>query len=241
MNIHYKADFGYNAVRPKVNAKNAFIPVNARETAIKNMLPAGGKRNFRSINIIDRRPQVLRELMKKFNIRKESQGNYEEWRTVPICTNPKKDGDSGVRTVLKYPGLAAKSVALRSSQSTQLHLMIKGVLYRSVNLERIILASELEIAEKHCPDGGTGEFFTDKWGKKLDGDGPRAIKQFIRKGFSLTLDGRWEPIDPWQGIYGEGDGVGCGKGDGSGDRNSENFLDQGFFVNLGYGVDPDSN
>lgn len=241
--IHYKADFGYNAVRPNratVPRSTEFITVRSEDENIKKTLPANGKRNLRTINIIDR--NNLTALKAVFNIRNDKLGNYEEWRTVPICTKATGAKNDGLQTILKYPGLAVRSERMDISTSTELGLEIKGVKYRSVNLERVLKTVKLAIDQKSCPQGRSGVFYTDPFGNVVPKRNRAAIKQIVKKDLKIDIQkGRWEPVDAWQGLYGIGDGKGCGGNKTPGEKRGKEFLDQGFFLSLGYGVDPKVN
>lgn len=239
--IHYKADFGYNVVRPKAKGPLEFITVTTKDEEIRKSLPAEGKRNLRSINIIDKSNITAQNRV--FNIRRPGIGNYEEWRTVPICTSATRVTSKGVQIVLKYPGLAAKSERMDAREATELGLEIKGVMYRSLNLERIIRTTSFAIDQKSCPKGKSGVFYTDPYGNAVSSSNPAAVKQFMEGGLNINIDkGRWEPVDVWQGLYGIGDGKGCGGNKDPGVKpNNKGFLDQGFFLSLGYGVNPDIN
>lgn len=56
--------------------KNTFVPENASQEQVKLTLSNNGKRNFRSINVLDK--EKLDELKMRFDIRRDDLGNWEE-------------------------------------------------------------------------------------------------------------------------------------------------------------------
>lgn len=214
LDISHKGDFGFQAVQLK---NGGFMPINKKEEKImKDQEEKEQAMNFRSVNVID-----VNKLDNRFKFRKTVLiGEYEFWNTMPICTEPKN-----LRKLLEVQfKLVNTGIKSLKSPNTIVRLgrMIGKKFYKSTGLNRSISASELKIGARYCPGKASGVFYTDAAGKTvLKGPGRNAVRQFVKPGFSMVLDGRFETVDNWVGLHLEGG--------------------RGFFVDMGYGIDPDKN
>ena len=230
VNIQHKGDFGWQSVRMKKFSQ--FRPLKSIDFKIqKEQKDAGDPRFFRSIPVLDddggtfgsRNPAVL--------------GQYEEWQTLPICSrqkNPSRPNDV-VRVSLKEPITGIKKYEQPDSKVNLgdciKRLLPKGktcddrqrdAFVHSVNLNRFLDMLNVEVSDKHCPGGKNGVFYTDPLGEKLfDGPGKNRLRQYIKKGFSVVLEGRFEPSETWVGLYSD--------------------ASRGHFLDHDYGIDPKLN
>lgn len=214
MELHQKGDFGFESVLLK-NGK--FAPINADEQAIKDEQERNDEpENFRSVVVLDpKNPDP------DFQFRRPNPiGQYETWQTLPMCAQPKNRLQL-FETQFKLPIKGILAVD-KTSTPTLLGRELNGKLYRSTGLNRSLRGSKMTFAQRLCPDNASGEFYTDVYGKQvLSGPGKNAVRQFIKPGFEMRIDDRYEPIDPWTGLH-----TNAGRG---------------FFIDHGYGIDPDKN
>lgn len=214
MDIRQKGDFGFQGVQLK---NKEFLPINAKEQEIKDEQDRKGlPRNFRSINVIDES-----NLDPRFRYRKSLiLGLYEFWNTQPICTRP-KSRTSLLLVEFKLVNTGMKSLT-RPDSIVKLGRRNNGKLFQNAGLNRSITVSKFRIGAQYCPGGKSGTFYTDPDGKRiLSGPGRSAVKQFVKPGFNMMLDGRFEAVDNWVGMHLRGA--------------------RGFMKDSGYGIDPENN
>lgn len=236
VNLHHKGDFGYNAVRDKIGNDANFNPIQSPDVSVKAELDHDGRRNFHSINIIE--PSVAASAQAN-PVRRTDIGNYEEWRTEPVCFGSSLLKSLGLQFQLKHPGTGVES--RRMEKVDVLGQNVEKKFKINLNLERVLRVHKMDFNRSYCSGAAGNEFFTDPEGNIQASTGPDSIRQIFESTFSgLELDGRWEPIDTWSGEYGIGDKAGCGKGTGKGSK-GEDFNDEGFFLNPGYGLNPKLN
>lgn len=231
MDISHKGDFGFLSVRLK---SGKFDAINSDEQGIRDkQISEKEPMNFRSINIID--PKNPEKFAKIYKLRGKGKsltvfkGQYEEWQTVPMCAKS-KNLKTGINVQFKLPGTGIAS-AKKLNETVVLGeypgKQKKSTVYRSVSLNRSVNFNNLNISSAFCPllENGrpaSGEFYTDPLGKEIvSGPGPTALRQFIAPGFGLLLNGRYETADEWTGLH-----VKNGRG---------------FFIDFGYGIDPNKN
>lgn len=215
VDIQHKGDFGFAAVR--LLGGRTFRPIFPRDVAIAAEQAASRMpQAFRSINVLDPdNPDPAFQIREPVLI-----GQYEEWQLVPMCARARS------RTALlnvgfKLPNTGFKSVA-EPDAVTNLGLTIAGRFYKSVGLNRSIKANRMVLAQGLCPGGADGYFYTDVDGRNvMDGPGPDRVRQFVKRGFNLTINGRFEVVEPWTGLHTKGA--------------------RGFFSDHGYGIDADVN
>lgn len=213
VDLTQKGDFGFQSVR--LADGRSFRPLTPDDVAIQQEL-ASGTLMFRSMNVID-----ANNLNRDFSFRNPLMlGQYEEWQTLPMCTrsNRKK---KAVQSTFKTPGTGIKSLT-ETSTRVDLGRMVNGAFYKSTGLFRTLRLPKLTVAASLCPGGASGEFYTDPSGKTVvSGPGPTHVRQYVQPGFSAVFSGKYEPVDQWIGLHSRGA--------------------RGFFVDHGYGIDPDLN
>lgn len=219
MDLRYKADFGFEAVKI---ADNSFIPLNEDEKAIKD---AQSVVQFKSINVLD-----IANMDTTLKFKKPyTQGVYEEWISLPMCAKAKSKKRS-FQFTFKRPNTGILSVA---QPDTEVKLFAPydgkegGTYYdyvvNSTNLYRSIRFAKVNFDEALCQFdprmyNSTGEFYTNPNASViLPGPGPNAVRQFIEPGFKLYLNGKYETAEHWSGLY---------------EKQS-----RGFFINPGFGID----
>lgn len=155
-------------------------------------------------------------------------GEYEEWTMNPICSLPGYHGSLRMDFTNPISGI---KVASDLTGKIDLGGDSDMGFMKNDGVGRILRASEYKIEENMCMfrladiDGGRssdGEFYTNAFGTKLmSKPGPNAVRQFVTPGFSMTLDGNYEAVESWTGMY---------------EKDHE-----GRMINYGYGVDPAVN
>lgn len=122
-------------------------------------------------------------------------------------------------------------VASDLSEKVELGFESNDRWFRNNGVGRIFRAREYMFAEDLCVfklaeiDGGRsveGVFYTDATGTMLKkGTSRTAVRQFVKPGVVFKLDGDYEAVDSWTGMY----------------RKEHD----GRMLNYGYGVDPEVN
>lgn len=213
--LQHKGDFGFQSVR--LLGRTTFRPISKRDEEIEQeQKRTGAPLNFRSITVLDKsRPNPEFDFRSPITV-----GQYEVWQTLPMCAKSKNK-----RTLLnvqfKQPNTGIKSL---SSPSVKVDLgrMFGGKFIKSNGLNRSLKAQGLVFAQQHCPEGASGTFYTDPTGKILrSGPGSGNVRQYIKPGFSATLNGRYETADRWTGLH----------------KKSR----RGFLIDHGYGIDANRN
>lgn len=223
--INHKGDFGFLSTRAE---PTGFFPLslddkNAMEEQRGNMMPP----RRRTINVIN-----TANLDNRFSYLPKDQlllGRYEEWSTAPLCSRggPYEgkislditDASTGIKSI------AEKGVKILLGSYND------GQFIRSTGSKRLLQLNNFIIAEDACmfklgnihgERSASGVFYTDAYGKNLmSGPGPNNVRQFIKRGFRITLSGRYEAVDSWLGLH----------------KNNH----MGFMQNYGYGLDSDVN
>lgn len=136
-------------------------------------------------------------------------GQYESWSTTPFCSTGNRRSGSLVFD-FKNPVLALRSKKrLEEGQvpeTTVLGIERSGEPFAPHTSERReVILHELELSGAHCFAGNgsaSGLFYTDaKATKVYDGPGESRTLQYVREGFKLTVDGKYQISDPWLGLY----------------------------------------
>ena len=206
--VNHKGFFGFLATR--VPDPGDFIALTEADQKLREELDEmDGKRNKRSINVID-----LDNLDPRFEYRGTKtedilRGEYEDWTTGPLCGGRGRRGM--ITTDTTNPATAFKSVDNKVKQ--QLGFTWGDRSFKHDGSSRIVLMSDFEFGYDHCMFkladimGGTskdGVFYTDPAGIKIvRGPGENSVKQFIKPGFSLSLQdfNVFDPVDVWTGLY----------------------------------------
>lgn len=192
MEITHKADYGFLAARAR---KSGFIALTKKgEKMEKKMVERKKGRFFRTMNIVNER-----NLDKRFRYRSDAKkGVYEEWITVPMCVS--SPSGTGFNVDIKDPATGMKRIKGHK------RLVRLGRKILNVGVARKLRLRSMTVGQPHCNFGEDfkgGVFYTDAQGKKLvKGPGPAAIRQFIKPGFSISLNGNYElGNDKWFGLF----------------------------------------
>lgn len=216
----HKGDFGFESVKL---SDGSFAPFTPEGTQIRDFQKANGLPNkFRSINVID-----LDNLDEGFSYRKPPIiGQYEFWETLPMCAKP-KNSRAMLSTVFKRPNIGIRTVA-NLDHIVFLGLPTAGKFYRNLGLNRSFRVGKMQFGQEFCPldpatsQAASGVFYTNPAGDMvLPGPGPNAVRQYFKEGFKIVLSGRFEVVDRDSGEHQKGA--------------------RGFFLDHGYGIDPDKN
>lgn len=211
MEIQHKGDFGFTGVQ-LIN--RSFYPINLEQRGIQAELESGPD-NFRSINIMENNGLFEQS-------RGKSLGQYEFWRTLPICMKARNRRE-GVNIVLKTPNTGIRSMA-RQGEKVLLGRLLHGKMHQSKGLNRELRFKNLQFGAEFCPSSGAkgGYFYTDPTGHQIrPGPGPTSVRQYVEPGFKASLTGKFEIEDPWGGLH----------------RDQA----RGFFTDHGFGIDPEQN
>lgn len=222
--LSFKGDFGFLAAR-RAGANNRFVAVTPEGEAIfaeqRRQIPF--LRKLRTINVIkegDLNPAYRYQTPLL-------EGTYEEWITVPPCTKSPRGGElvldvqDPITAVREVPGDTKVALGVIDRPGPV------AVFRRHISLRRTLRAKDLEVSAAACGfDGGFdgGEFYTDPEGKELrSGPGPNNVRQYIKKGWSAKISGRWQVGlgNLWLGAHVHGS--------------------KEFFYDQGYGVSPEMN
>lgn len=207
LELRFKADFGHREARLAGNV--AKIPLTPEDERLRNEM-AGKPRRVRIVNVVN--PGNLDRSLNYRGSPNERIGEYEQWFTVPICSLVKRFGEPAVD--FKDMGLALRYKDSGVDDIVELGRTHKGVFAQGASVDREFRARDFEIGQSFCnfsnPDGSiatqvSGKFYTDPYGKIiLEKAGPAACAQFIKPGFSIRIEGSFETMDTWFGLYQDG-------------------------------------
>jgi len=212
--LSFKGDFGDLLVRAKNGTRVPVFPDAKR---------VGDEHHSRLTNILD--PENRDRRWEYRQGKKLRQGQYEQWRTIPMCASLEKKGE--FRIDFRDPILAMRRTRdadpTKGPGRTWLRQKRGNGLTVSPGVNREIRVKKLIIGASECGfNVPGGRFYTDPYGKELKkGPGKNSIAQFIRKGFRLVVDGDFLPEETWLGLY-EKDG-------------------EGRLINIGGGIDETKN
>lgn len=226
LELSHKADFGFIGVKAQ---SGRLIPLSGGEWAEHNSQMAEGVlRRSRSINVLDM-SRPARGYLYRAPRREMRRGVYETWTTTPLCAG---DNRLGVVTVdVTNAATGVVRAATRGAQEVALGYYRYRRFYRNIGNARQVRLAGFAVGEEFCRfaiDGveGTrlpdGSFYTDAYGRRLlKGAADGAIRQFVKRGFSLRISGKFGAAEAWTGLYVGGV--------------------FGAIVNYGYSVNPDVN
>ena len=138
-------------------------------------------------------------------------GQYEEWNTVATCMRPKPQ-KTRISLVLKhlvtgtrrinmirridkmYLGRETKKIPISKGENTTRFVL-------NTSQSRMLVMQALEISKDYCPLGQNGTFYTDPFGIPTAGPSHNAARQFIKPGFELKIDDRFEVEEQLLGLY----------------------------------------
>lgn len=223
--ITHKGDYGFIATRKR---GGGFFPFTVADAAL---LRRQESRDYpsrrRSVNVIDES-----NLDYRFAYRSSlrSLGLYEDWTTQPICSTNGMYGGGHISVDVTTSATGIKSLS-QKNVAVILGTVRNAKFFRSTGIQRIIRFQSYVISYASCMFtladifGGqsrNGVFYTDSYGKTLrNGPGRNHIRQYIKPGFRLEINGKFHVQEPWLGVHGKDDG--------------------GFMVDLGFGIDPSKN
>lgn len=210
LELTQKGDFGFLGARGR---NNGVVPLR-HEDVRKEKAQRGvkGGRRFRLVNVIGYKGKLDRRLRYNSILLR---GMYEEWTTVIMCSKKTTYGVIGVD--FETPG-----TAIRGAQKESIKKAVRLEHDRlNTGMTRNIHINDVVVAGKYCSFGNKeGVFYTDPLGLKLvKGPGRGAVRQYIKKGVQIKLDGRFKVgSQNWLGLFEQG-----------------KF---GAILDHGYGVDP---
>lgn len=224
LEIAQKGDFGFISSRKE---GGGVVPLQEADEKLMEEFEEKGTFRQRTVNVINEG-----NLDPRFLYRDEPEnllrGEYEEWTVNPICSLSGFQGSLRMDYTNPISGIKVPSDL---TDKLDLGFDSDEGFIKNNGVARIFRANEYKLDEDMCMfriadiNGGKsvdGEFYTDPFGTKLmPGPGPNAVRQFVKPGFKLELDGNYEATDSWTGLY-EKD-------------------HQGRMINYGYGVDPAVN
>ncbi len=205
LELGFKADFGFEAVRKAGGGRLALTPEGEVLYAEQKMR---GSKGFlmRLVNVIN--PGNLNPLYSyRDPIANVMHGRYEQWLTIPMCSKVQKLKEPKID--IKDPGTALRTKDSDANDIVTLFRKADGTEYQQKNVNREFRATDWTIGADFCEfEGGQradGVFYTDVYGKKiLPGPSRNAVRQFIKPGFKLTLSGHFESTDSWLGVLTNG-------------------------------------
>lgn len=221
--VSHKGDFGFISARKK---DGGVVPLQEKDEEMMKEFEEKGMFRQRTVNVINKG-----NLDARFSFRDADslmRGEYEEWTTNPMCS---VGGHHGALRFDFTNSITGIKVASDLTEKVELGSESNDRWFRSNGVERIFRAREYVFAEDLCVfkladiDGGRsveGVFYTDATGMKLKrGAGMETVKQFVKPGVELRLDGDYEAVDSWIGMYVKDH--------------------EGRMQNYGYGIDPEVN
>lgn len=213
--LSHKADFGFLAAR---RSTFGFMALTEKDEEMREaQFRPRGERRMRTINVVD-----MGHLDRRFKYRHNPmEGVYEAWTTATICSSVPPHGE--ITMDIKNPVTGVRNV-----YDKVLKPVVLGSSTVNVATSRNLRIGGIEISAQHCKFdnyGGLrgGWFYTDAYGKNvLSGPGTNAIRQYIKPGMRISLNGNFElGEDVWAGLF---------------EHNKS-----GFFMDHGFGVDPMQN
>ncbi len=218
--LRFKADYGHREVRTRGRGSMALTP---KDDELKELSKYPKCRRQRLVNVID-----MTNLDTRFRYRDGAvqAGQYEQWSTCPLCS----DTFHGREPTVDFKDMALAMKNTAGTGETVLGRMRDGKLVRHVSVNRELRVRNWVFSDSLCvfylPDiygkAVDGVFYTDPFGAKLlSGPGPKAIRQYIKPGFKLTITGEFNTADTWIGIHRAGV--------------------KGSFKNIGFAIDADVN
>lgn len=224
LEVGHKGDFGFISARKE---GGGVVPLQEEDEKMMADFEERDMFRQRTVNVINE-GNLNPEYLYRDSPQDILRGEYEEWTTNPICSLPGYHGALRMDFTSSISG-----IKVASDLTDKLDLGSDSDLgfIKNNGVGRIFRAREYKLEESMCMfrisdiNGGRssdGEFYTDVFGTKLVSKASAdAVRQFVKPGFSLTLDGDYEATDSWTGMY---------KKDHEGRMN-----------NYGYGVDPAVN
>lgn len=211
--LTHKGDFGFLAARGR---SEGLIPLRKEDVNMEHgQKGIKGGRRFRTVNVIGDRGRLDTRLRYRSDI---MDGVYEAWTTALICSYTPAFSELAVD--FETPG-----TGIRGASAVDIKRGVRlGIHGLNVGMSRNMHVRGVVIAGKYCGFGKQeGVFYTDAMGKKLlKKAGKGAVRQFIKKGFSMKMSGRFKVGEEnWLGMF---------------ERDAK-----GFFVDHGYGIDPMKN
>lgn len=204
LDIQQKGDFGFESVRLK--GGRTFLAINEAEQAIRDAQDeAGSPINKRVINVLDvDNPNFDFELRSpRGGPNPITVGKYENWETTPMCGKG-RGRDAPIKAIFKRAITGIKSLE-EPDVMVDLGRVIDGKYYKQDGLKRDLIFRRLVISQADCPGAASGTFYTDPTGETvLDGPGPTAVRQFVKPGLNIALNGIYGPEDNWVGLHLDG-------------------------------------
>lgn len=218
VDMQYRADLGFAAVKL---LDGSLRPISKRDAAIRERQESDKEpTKFRSINVLD-----IDDPDPDYEYRSPIlAGVFEELQTSLLCSESANLNNT-FSVILKEPSTAIKSQVDKATL-VDLGRFLGGtddarMFYQNPGLYRSLRFADLKFTDKICPEGVSGEFYTDIDGNVVDGPAPTSVRQYFEADFSFTINGRFEVTDPWFGLHNSGV--------------------RGFYFNHGYGIDPNEN
>lgn len=202
--ITHKGYFGFLGVR-KAGKPGFFMALTEKDRKIEKETFKSPR--HRSINVLNKN-----KLDKRFLYRHPKHtlmlGVYEDWTTGPICAPSNRQGILRMDITKSATGIPTMA---RKKEKVLLGEFESGVFYRSTGVARLMLANNFLVGRDYCYEKfdklprRSGYFYTNAWGTKLmSGPGRDAIRQYVRPGFSMRLNGEFKALDSWLGLYDTG-------------------------------------
>lgn len=202
------------------------MPLQEKDEEMMAEVEQKGMFRQRTVNVINKSNLDARFLFR--DVDSLMRGEYEEWTTNPMCSV------GGIRGALRFDftnSITGIKVASDLTEKVELGFESNDRWFRNKGVGRILHAREYVFAEDLCVfkladiDGGRsveGVFYTDATGMKLkSGAGIETVRQFVKPGAELMLNGTYQAADSWTGLY---------------------IKDHdGRMLNYGYGIDPEVN
>lgn len=205
LNVCFKSDYGSLLVRDKDRNK---VGVTDEEEELREEI--GVPRRMRIVNVLNHGQLSPKFLYRPKNILLT--GLYEQWATSPICatTTNYKEPTVDIKdplTAMKKPyfpdcGAKCNTQILGFGDGDQF------VPSASVNREFRVtkMMFDVEACEfSNVENFKGGVFYTNPYANvTVDGPGRTHIRQYIKEGFSYPMDGFYNTLDVWQGLYQKG-------------------------------------
>jgi hypothetical protein len=131
-------------------------------------------------------------------------GGYEQWdgganRALGMDF---PEWGTGMGFDIRNPATGCNDTACSSARTTGESADRRTVEFHDLRI------SYNNLLDKSDGVAADGFFYTDVYGIVQDDDALNVLRQFVKPGFSVTLDGFYSSQDAWRGLYQEGHGQG---------------------------------
>ncbi len=204
-----KADFGALVARKR---EGGLVGVTPEMETLR--LQLGYPRRHRLVNVLDPENPAAGDFSQR-GPPDTRVGRYEQWATVPLCSETKNAREPAVDVKDPSTALRTPSLTLDGNVIKLGHMNSDGSLRQGLNINREFRTEGWILTDDACvfkirnilaAPRADGKFYTDPYGLNLfDSAGDDRLVQYIKPGFRLQITGNFMTNDTWLGLYRDGD------------------------------------